>query len=184
VDNPTLILTTVDRHLDHEVKMILYGRAALTLGYTNTPQEAALSMDVDAILPLAELAGWESDTSFWTAQERANAELEPQGLYFTHLFAEDQVVLRPDWLDHLVSLLRPKLRWLRLFRPATLDLVLTKMMRGADEQDLSDAQFLIRHDQITRSELEGAIMNARLPDVPEIREAFERARPRVLAMSD
>jgi len=38
-----------------------------------------------------------------------------------------------------------------LFRlpPATLDLILTKMMRGEDSQDMEDRAFLIQHDRIT-----------------------------------
>ena len=46
-----------------------------------------------------------------------------------HLFEADQVFLRRDWERHLVPITRPPTRWLRLFRPATLDLILTKMMR-------------------------------------------------------
>ena len=32
---------------------------------------------------------------------------------------------------------------------AAIDFVLTKMMRGNDEQDMADAEFLVRHDRIT-----------------------------------
>jgi hypothetical protein len=33
VNNPLLILQTLDRHLDHPVELTLYGRAALALGF-------------------------------------------------------------------------------------------------------------------------------------------------------
>ena len=91
----------------------------------------------------------------------------------------DQLFLRHDWEQHLLRLTRPSTRWLRLFRPATLDLVLTKMMRGDDPQDLADIAFLIRHDQITPAQIESAFAAAVLPDLVELREAFERAKPRV-----
>jgi hypothetical protein len=44
-------------------------------------------------------------------------------------------------------------RWLRLFRPATLDLILTKVMRGDDPQDIADITFLIRR-RITLAQIE------------------------------
>ena len=49
-----------------------------------------------------------------------------------------QPIERPDWLDHLVPVpLAPPLRHLQLFRPSTIDLALTKMMR-IDPQDRED----------------------------------------------
>jgi hypothetical protein len=71
---------------------------------------------------------------------------------------------------------RPPTRWLRLFRPATPDPVLTKMMRGDDPQDMADIEFLIRHDHIAPAQLESAFTDAVIPDL-ELREAFERAKP-------
>lgn len=68
----------------------------------------------------------------------------------THMFDEDQVFLRPDWSEHIVPVLRPATRHLKLFRPHTIDLILTKMMRGDDEWDMEDIDFLVRHDGITR----------------------------------
>ena len=69
--------------------------------------------------------------------------------------------------------------WLRLFRPATPDLILTKMMRGDDPQDMADIAFLIRNDRITPQQVESAIAEVVLPDLVELRDAFERAKPRV-----
>ena len=179
MDNASLILQTLDRHLDHSVRLVLYGRAALQLGFHEPPPEVAESKDVDAIVPLADLDQLSADEGFWNAQERTNEELRPQGLYVTHLFRADQVFLRREWEQHLVPLDRPSTRWLRLFRPATVDLILTKMMRGDDPQDLTDIGFLLRTDQITSEELERAVSEAVLPDLEELREAFERAKPRV-----
>ena len=76
------------------------------------------------------------------------------------------------------------MRWLRLFRPATLDLILTKMMRGVDPQDMADIAFMLRHDRITSAQIEGAFADAVIPDLAELREAFKRAKPRVREMVD
>jgi hypothetical protein len=179
MDNPSLILRTLDAHMDHAVRLVLYGRAALHLGFDGAPPETAESKDVDAIIPLGDLDALSSDEGFWAAQEAANAELRPKGLYITHLFRADQIFLRPDWEEHLAPVTRPPTRWLRLFRPATLDLVLTKMMRGDDPQDLADIEFLIRHDRLTPAQIEAALAEAVIPELVELRDAFETAKPHV-----
>ncbi len=179
MDNPSLILKTLDEHLSQAARLVLYGRAALQLGFTDPPPETAESKDVDAIIPLADVERLSADEHFWDAQAATNTELRPKGLYITHLFRADQVFLRRDWEQHLVPVQRPPTRWLRLFRPATLDLILTKMMRGDDPQDMADVAFLIRHDQVTPPQLENALGEAVIPDVAELRDAFEQAKPRV-----
>ena len=68
---------------------------------------------------------------------------------------------------------------MKLFRPATLDLILTKMMRGDDPQDMEDIAFLIRHDGITPTQIEAAFRDAVIPNLTELRDAFERAKPLV-----
>lgn len=55
-------------------------------------------------------------------------------------------------------------------------------MARPDEDDLQDIQFLIRAEPLTADELKAAFAQARVPDVPEIQERFDRARPRVLAL--
>jgi hypothetical protein len=179
MDNASLILLTLDGHLDHAMRLVLYGRAALQLGFTDPPREVAESKDVDAIIPLGDLDGLSADESFWDAQEATNRELRPKGLYITHLFRADQIFLRRDWEQHVVPVTRPPTRWLRLFRPATLDLILTKMMRGDDPQDLADIAFLIRHEGVTSAQMESALAEVVIPDLVELRDAFERAKPRV-----
>jgi hypothetical protein len=120
---------------------------------------------------------------FWNAQSATNTELKSAGLYITHLFQSDQVFLRRDWEQHLVPIHRPPTRWLRLLRPATLDLILTKMMRGDDAQDMADIAFLIRHDRITPDNLERALGDAVIPDIVELHDAFERAKPLVRSLA-
>jgi hypothetical protein len=179
MDNASLILLTLDSHLSHTVRLVLYGRAALQLGFSEPPRDVAESKDVDAIIPLGDLDGLSTDESFWDAQGATNREMLPKGLYMTHLFRADQIFLRRDWEQHLVPVNRPPTRWLRLCRPATLDLILTKMMRGDDPQDLADIAFLIAHDRITPAQIESALAEAVIPDLQELRDAFERAKPRV-----
>lgn len=183
MDNASLILQTLDGYLDHPVRLVLYGRAALQLGFDNPPPAAAHSKDVDCIVPVADLDSLTADTGFWDAQEATNKTLRPQGLYITHLFRAQEVFLRHHWEQHLVSVTSSTFRNLRLFRPATLDLVLTKMMRGEDAQDMADAAFLLRHDRITPAQLDTAFEEAVIPDLVELHDAFARAKPVVLKLA-
>ena len=177
--NAERILVTLDKRLDHEVTLVIYGRAAIALGFANPPDAVNHTLDVDGIIPVSQVEAFQADSNFWSAQEAANRELEKDGLYITHLFEADQVFLRRDWEQHLVPITHPPTRWLRLFRPATPDLILTKMMRGDDPQDMADIAFLIRHDRIRPEQVESAIAEAVLPDLVELRGAFERAKPPV-----
>lgn len=177
------ILQSLDRHLNRPFPLVLYGRAALALGFDHPPEEAFRSLDVDIILTLAQADALDEDAAFWDALEATNHELAPSGLYVTHLFAEDQVILRPDWQDHLVPIHSPELRHLRLSRPHVLDLLLTKMMRGADPQDMADAAFLLSQPGADGLELRQLFSQARVPDVPEIRALFAEAQPFILRPS-
>ena len=181
MDNPLHILQTLDRNLTAPAEMTLFGRAALALGYPDSPAEFAATRDVDAILPLAWLAAEDQNLDFWQAQQRTNAELEPEGLYLTHLFRELEVILTPDWFMRRVRLPQNFHR-LTLFRPSTLDLILTKMARG-DENDLTDIHFLLRQERLTPEHLRDAFKRARVPDVPEIQDLFRAAQPKVLALA-
>lgn len=118
-----------------------------------------------------------NDEPFWDARDSVNADFEGEGLYITHFFQEDQVFLRPDWESHVVSIVRPPTRWLRLFRPHTVDLILTKMMRGDDALDMDDIAFMVRHDGITADQMEPAFASVRIPDVVELHDAFQKALP-------
>lgn len=176
-DNPSEVLLALDEELDHEVTLVLYGRAALCLGFAEPEAAFATTQDVDGIIRLSQLPGLMADDGFWEALERANQALDAKGLYITHLFSEDQVFLRPDWEKHLVSVNRPQTRWLRLFRPHPVDLILTKMMRGNDPQDMEDISFIIRQGEVSLTEMETAFTSVRMPDIQELRDAFERALP-------
>lgn len=181
VNNPLFILQTLDGRLDHPVELTLYGRAALALGFPAHESRHETTQDVDAIIPLAQLDELRADEQFWEARDATNAALAEHDLYLTHLFTEADVFLLPDWLKRRVPI-AASFTHLKLFRPATLDLVLTKMMRGADPEDLSDIKFLLDREPVSEAELRAAFDRARLPDIQELREAFRAAQPKVLAL--
>jgi hypothetical protein len=182
-DNPSLILQALDARLDHPVELHLIGKSALWLGYDDPPVKYGVTQDVDAVVPGQQSDQMNEDLSFWDALQAANEELAGIGIYLTHIFEEQQIILRPDWFAHRVSIRRPELVHIKLFRPSTLDLILSKMMRGADPQHMDEIQWMISHDQIKRIDLEIAFSTALVPDDPEIRASFEIAKPRVLAMA-
>jgi hypothetical protein len=181
MNNPLCILQTLDRHLTRPAELTLFGRGALALGYAGAPATFSATHDVDAILPLSWLAAEDDNMDFWLAQQRTNAELQPQGLYLTHLFRELEVILTPDWLQARVRIAHSFQRLL-LFRPSTLDLILTKMARG-DENDLADIHFLLCQEPMTADTLRAAFHRARIPDVPEIHELFMATQPKVLPLA-
>ena len=92
--NAERILTTLDARLNHAVRLIIYGRAALALGFSDPPADTSRTLDVDAIIPMSEVDAFRSDGGFWDAQEGTNDELKKEGLYITHLFEANLVFLR------------------------------------------------------------------------------------------
>lgn len=184
MNNPLRILQTVDAKLDHLIEFFLFGRAALVLGFDEPPAGATATQDVDGIIPRDHLAALRTDDQWWKALKAANDELEVEGLYLTHLFDEEQIILRANWREQVVNIPSPSLRFLVLRRPATLDLVLTKMMRGPDPDDMADVRFYLeREPNIGISELQAAFEAAVGPDIPEIWQLFAAAKPVVLAMA-
>ncbi len=162
---------------------MLFGRAALALGYPSPPPAFGVTQDADAILPMVQMARIEADQQFLDALDATNRELEPDGLYMTHLFTDAQVILAPEWLGRTkpIAGLAPFHR-LSLFRPHTIDLILTKMMRN-DPQDLHDIGFLLRCDSLSGAALDSAFSAARVPPIPEIQAAFAAMRPTVIALA-
>jgi hypothetical protein len=177
--NAEIIASTLDELLDHEVSLVAYGRAAIALGFDKVPEAVGRSLDLDVILPFSHSKTLESDDQFWEALTGLNDVLAKQGLYMTHLFEESQVFLRPSWERSIVPLLRPATQRLKLYRPHTIDLILTKMMRGNDPQDMEDIAFLIKHDGITAAEMEPAFATVIIPPIQELKDAFQKALPLV-----
>ena len=173
MNHPEHIARVLDSHLVKPTRLILYGRAALALGYASPLSTFHTTLDVDAILPEVEMASIEADDAFWDAIEKTNDQLQSSGLYMTHLFTDSQIIIRPNWLEHLVPIRLQQLRFLNLFRPSTEDLILTKMMR-IDPQDRSDIQFLLQHASLEPEKLEQLLTSAHIPEIPEIRDAFQQ----------
>lgn len=183
MNNAEKIVSALDALLDHEVSLVVFGRAAIALGYPDPPKAAIRSLDVDVILRHSQTATLDADEQFWKSLELMNQQLDAEGLYLTHAFEEDQVFLRNQWESEITPILRPSLRHLRLFRPATIDLILTKMMRGADFEDMRDVDFLIRNDRVSSEQISAAIRDAKIPDDPEFKVSFELAQPVVIALA-
>jgi len=176
--NPETILRTLDGYLTDPTELIIYGRAALDLGYPASDSDRnpdfSSTLDVDAILPSEKIETIDQDDQFWNAIERTNEDLSTSGLYITHLFQDDQVILRPQWLSHIEPIhLSPPLALLQLARPHTIDLALTKMMR-IDPQDREDLLFLTSTmTTAERQAMTASFSTALSPQIPEILEAFE-----------
>jgi hypothetical protein len=175
INNPLHILRKLDGHLRAPFDLYVYGRAALALGFVDAPARFQATMDVDAILPTKDILALEQNLDFWDAQRVTNEEMADSGLFFTHLFEDRQVILTPDWLDQVVALTGFDFARLRLFRPSTVDLVLTKMMR-VDPEDRDDIRFLVAQEDCERNALNAALDRAVVPLVAEIQEAFARNR--------
>ena len=182
MSNPLRILQTFDGHLVSPAEMTLFGRAALALGFSGAPPGFHNTRDVDAILSFQWLSSPDENIDFWLAQQSTNAELSKEGLYLTHLFRESEVIIQPDWPARRVRL-PLQLAHLTAYRPATVDLVLTKMARG-DDQDLEDIRFLLSQEPISPRELQVAFARARVPDVTELRQLFVAAQPKVLKLAN
>jgi hypothetical protein len=181
MNNPLRILRAFDANLHDRTEVTLFGRAALALGFSHAPSNFHLTKDVDAILPFDWLAAQDENMDFWLAQQKTNAELSPEGLYLTHLFRESEIIIRVDWLEHRVSV-PLQLARLDVYRPAVIDLVLTKMAR-ADEQDLEDIRFLLSNEPASETALKEAFLRARVPEVNEIRQLFLAAQAKVLELA-
>ncbi|MBI5527730.1 MAG: hypothetical protein HY897_15475 [Deltaproteobacteria bacterium] len=176
--NAERILAALDGRLNTKVELTLYGRAAMLLGFANPQPEYALSHDVDAVLWLGQAEELARATNFWEAVEKTNEELAPRGMYVSHFFAEDQVILRPSWCEHRQPI-GGDWRRLSLFRLGDLDLLLSKLMRD-DPIDRQDALFIVARAGLGRAAIEEALRQARVPGIPELHEQFSIASRRLL----
>jgi hypothetical protein len=180
-DNPSHILRLLDARLDHSVELTLIGKSALWLGFDGAPAHFGSTLDVDGVVPTSQSAAFDADMGFWDALRNANQELAALGLYLTHIFEESQIILTSNWMENRTKVLRPPLQNLVVYRPSAVDLILTKMMRGGDPQDLEEICWLAHHEGITVDVLKDAFGRAVVPNDAEILELFERAKPLVLA---
>lgn len=172
------IARALDRHLSRPTPIVVFGTGALLLDPTFEERLVGrVTNDIDLIIPQDREVEFEADTDFWNAIEATNRELEPAGLFLTHIFPEREVVLTPDWKDHVRAMHRPDFRHLQLFRPRMLDLILSKMGRG-DARDLDDVRAMLALEPVSYHDVADAVTGARIPEV--YAEIFPGARNRVL----
>ena len=181
MNNPLEILRALDAQLERPTELTLFGRAAIALGYPGAGDNFRRTEDVDVIFPTAQLEILGEDPSFWTAQDRVNEQLADRALYLTHLFSELDIIIPADWMTRRVGI-ASSFKNLRLYRPATVDLIVTKMMRG-DRQDLEDIQFLLEQEPISSDTLKTTFAKARVPELPELELIFQEAQPKVFAIA-
>lgn len=151
-NNPLKILKELDKQLKEtggKTDLILFGRAAIVMGFKNCPEEIKATHDVDAILPTTSLQE-EENFEFWDALNKTNEVLDGD-LQITHLFEEKQIILTADWYSKKVKI-ESEFENIVLYRPSTCDLILTKMMRGTDDKDIADIEFYIKSDNLSEIE--------------------------------
>jgi hypothetical protein len=185
MNNAERFTATIDRHLTDKTEIVVFGSAALLLDRRYAERlSARVTNDVDIIIPAERELRIDSDRNFWQAIEAANRELEPDGLYVTHIFPEAEVTLSQEWQQHAVRLDGPSMKNLSIWRPRLLDLVLSKMGRG-DAQDIEDVRSWLSLDRevsgrtVTAMELRTAAESARVPAAYQ--EIFPAARERIIA---
>jgi hypothetical protein len=172
------ILRTLGRHLEGPAQVRLLGGAALILGYGLD----RATEDADLLVEERELELLVAKANFGAAVETTNQELEPYGLYLSHIWAPEQQILTPEWK---ASCRRVDRDWgterLSVSVLGPLDLILSKLCR-ADDQDLDDIRHLIRVEHLDRAAVETAIERALVP--PVFADVFAENRGRALALFD
>lgn len=174
MSNSLRLLKRLDELLDSSVELTLYGRAALELGFSNPKPEYSRSLDVDIVLWIGQAEELDRTGNFWDALEQLNKEFDADGLYISHLFEENQVILSPSWRNRRVEIHLGCSR-LKLFRLSDIDLFLSKLMRY-DPTDLEDILFIIDSAKLSAGNISLELNNAQIPDLPEIQEQFALCR--------
>lgn len=167
--NPSRLLAFLDARVDGVIDLTLFGRAALALGFPNHTVYAR-TVDVDIILVEGQAESFVENTNFWEVVQQMNDAFAGEGLYMSHFFTEEQIILRPHWHDVRVRL-DGSYEHLALYRPANEDLFLSKLMRF-DPIDLEDARFIWSQAGWNKEQVQEIIRAARIPDIAEIREQF------------
>jgi len=176
--NAYKITKELNARLDTTVELTLYGRAAIQLGFPDPPAETLLSLDVDAVFWMDQAEQLNEKTNFWEAVEQVNQLFAEDGLYISHFFDEDMVILRSCWKEKRVSI-EMQFDKLLLYRLSDVDLLLTKLMRD-DPQDQEDARFIIKAAHLSKNDVIHAMNEACIPNIPELNEQFELASKRLL----
>lgn len=157
--NPALeILQALDRHLRAPGAVRLLGGAALILGYGLR----RMTDDADLLLDEAEVDLLIEQCEFGEALAATNAELEPKGLYVTHIWGPEQQILSPDWRAACRRVDVPGLAKLEVSVLGPIDLLLSKLCR-ADEGDLADIRHLLAVERLAPEAVRRALSTAVVP---------------------
>lgn len=163
-----LILHALDRHLEGPGTIRLLGGAALILGYGLD----RATEDVDLLQDDAEVRALIETAEFGAALEATNRELEPRGLYLTHIWGPEQLILSSGWRERCRPLTLASLQKLRLEVLGPADLLISKLAR-ADDGDLRDMEYLLS-THTTVAEVESLLPSIVVPDV--FAESWPRAK--------
>ncbi len=163
-----LILETLDRHLHGPGTIRLLGGAALTLAYGLD----RTTEDVDLLQDDAEMTALIEAAEFGEALQATNLELEPRGLYLTHIWGPEQLILSAGWRSRCRSVTLPTLKRLRVEALGPADLLISKLAR-ADDGDLRDMEYLLS-THTTVVEVDLLVPSIVVPDV--FSESWPRAR--------
>lgn len=184
MNNAQRLAMELDRHLTRETSIIVFGSAAFLLNpEVHELLQGRQTNDIDIIIPAQLEMAIDADAVFWDAIEATNREMEPRGLYISHIFPEEEVVLTPEWQDHLRPLAVSGLQHLRISCPRTLDMVLSKMGRG-DATDIADIHRMISMERrvyghaITAEEISAAAARVNIPEAYQ--DIFPGARDRII----
>ncbi|MGQ0508908.1 MAG: DUF6036 family nucleotidyltransferase, partial [Myxococcaceae bacterium] len=151
----------------------LMGGAALILAYGLD----RATEDADLLLDDTEAQFLVEQCNFGEALEATNRELEPLGLYLSHIWGPEQQILTPEWRANCRNVSSPlKLSHLTLQTLGPLDLIVSKLAR-ADDGDWEDMRYLIEHERLTLDAVRNAIARALVPEI--LAETFEESRLRV-----
>lgn len=154
-----LILETLDRHLKGPATIRLLGGGALTLAYGLERS----TEDVDLLQDDAEIEAMLETADFGHALDDTNAELEPRGLYLTHIWGPEQLILADGWRERCREVSLANLLRLRVTALGPADLIISKLVR-ADDGDVADMAFLLR-THAGRDEVERLLEDVRIPDL-------------------
>lgn len=174
---PELILRTLDAHITAPAQIRLLGGAALILGYGR----ARTTEDADLLLDDAECQLLIDQSGFSEALELTNKELEPRGLYLTHIWGPEQQILTAAWRSNCRPISVPNLARLSVTTLGPMDLITTKLAR-ADRDDLADIAWLIEREQLSPSIIREAVDSAIVPQA--LAQTFPAARARLFALLD
>ncbi len=176
--NPEIILRQLNELLNEPIELTLIGRAAFILGYRPpiVGAEGLQTFDVDLVVPTDQEEALDHNEAFWIALERTNDLLKGSDLYLGHIFLETQIILGNNWKERRARIVLPGADNLILFRPSSLDLLLSKMARADDPTDRADILQLIAHEHFSPETVENAFEIAHCPPEPDLIEQFEKAK--------